>query len=117
MFCINYGDKEMSITLDDLEIRYQNIRKNDPKIRQCSVRGCKNPRDTTPGLGEDTSCAYHRLLFDHWITQIDSDKVMYYIENQTPRRAAFTRWRNKVGKEYCDKAVLYLAQEGINWVC
>ena len=107
----------MSVTLDDFEIRYTNIRKTYPKMRRCTVTGCKNPRDITEGLGEDTSCAYHRLLFDHWTTQIDSDKVMYYIENQRARRSAFTRWCNKVGKEYCDKAVLFMAQSGINWVC
>lgn len=55
------------ITLEDLEIRYRNIRKQNPRVRQCSVSGCKNPRDRVPlpiFLGEDTCCAYHRLLFD-----------------------------------------------------
>lgn len=107
----------MSITLEDLEIRYKNIREKNPRVRQCTVTGCSNPRDATEYLGEDTSCAYHRLLFDFWSSQIGGEKAMYYYENQRARRSAFTRWRNKLGKEACDKIVLRLAQEGINWVC
>ena len=107
----------MSVTFADFEIRYNNIRKAHPKIKKCSIVGCNNPRDITEGLGEDTTCAYHRLLFDYWVTQIDSDKIWYYLKNQKARRSAFTKWRNKTGKEDCDKVVLYLAQQGINWVC
>jgi len=107
----------MSVTLEDLEIRYKNIRENYPKVKKCSIVGCDNPRDATQYLGEDTTCAYHRLLFDHWVTQVDSDKIWHYLENQRARRSAFTRWRNKIGKEACDKIVLFLAQQEINWVC
>lgn len=108
----------MSITLEDLEVRYKNIREVNPKVKQCSIVGCNNPRDATEYLGEDTSCSYHRLLFDFWSCEVmDNDKFHYYLKNQRARRSAFTRWRNKIGKETCDKIVLKLAQEGINWIC
>ena len=108
----------MSITLEDLEIRYANIRKVNARVRQCTVTGCSNPRDATEYLGEDTSCAYHRLLFDFWSCEaMEGDKFHYYLGNQRARRGAFTRWRNRLGKEACDKIVLRLAQEGINWAC
>ena len=109
----------MSVTLEDLDIRYKNIRKDNPRVKQCSVRGCKNPRDSTPLLGEDTCCAYHRLLFDFWVASeaMDFDKFYHYLENQKGRRRAFTNWRNRIGKKQCDKIVLQLANEGINWEC
>ena len=106
----------MSVTFEDFEIRYKNIRDTDPGWERCSIKGCNNPRDTTM-MGADTTCAYHRLLFDAWMYELDSEKAMYYFENQRARRSAFTRWRNKLGKSVCDELVLKLAQEGINWVC
>ena len=108
----------MSLTLEDLDIRYANILKDNPTVKRCSVRGCNNPRDATKYLGEASSCAYHRLLFDFWSSEaMDNDKFNYYMENQRARRSAFTRWRNKIGKEQCDKIVLKLAHEPINWEC
>ncbi len=105
----------MSVTLEDLEIRYKNIRNKNPRVRQCSVASCRNPRDSTKYLGGDTSCAYHRLLFYHWISVISNSmhpKFYHYMANQRMRRGAFTRWRNKLGKAACDKIVLRLAQGG-----
>jgi len=82
------------------------------------VRGCKNPRDSTPLLGEDTSCAYHRLLFDLWICDgVDPRKLDHYMRSQKGRRRAFTNWMRKLGKAKCDEIVLKLAQESINWEC
>lgn len=108
---------KQQVSLRDLEIRYRNIRLHNPKVETCSVRGCRNPRDSTL-LGEDTCCAYHRLLFDFWSCEVmDGDKLYYYLENQRARRLAFTKWRNRVGKEECDKIVLQMANEGINWEC
>lgn len=107
----------MSVTLEDFEVRYRNIREAHPEVQECSVVGCNNPRDITTHGGEDSSCAYHRLLFDAWSDGLDHDKAMYYSRNQRVRRAAFTRWRNKLGKEVCDKVVFRLAQEPINWEC
>jgi hypothetical protein len=107
------------VTLEDFEKRYQFIRETNKHVKTCSINGCSNPRDTT-SLGEDSCCAYHRLLFDYWTYEVmgpDFDKLMNYMSNQRARRAAFTRWRNKLGKEQCDKIVLKLAQDGINWVC
>ena len=106
------------VTLEDFEIRYHNIRGNNPNVKKCSVKGCSNPRDSTEELGEDTSCAYHRLLSDYWSCEVmDVDKFYYYLENQKEKRSAFTRWCNKIGKEACDRIVLEMSQEMINWVC
>lgn len=106
----------MSVTFDDFEVRYTNIRRDHPDIGRCSVVGCKNPRDITL-MGVDSSCSYHRMLFDAWMYALDSDKANYYFKNQRARRTAFTKWRNKLGEEACDSIVLRLAQEPINWKC
>jgi hypothetical protein len=107
----------MSVTLKDFEIRYKNILEKDPKRKRCSSTGCKNPVDFTM-LGEDTSCAYHRLLFDFWICDVvEGEKSAWYYSHQKARRAAFTRWQHEIGKEECDKIVLRMALEPINWSC
>ena len=112
------GRRVMAVTLEDFEIRYRNIRKNNPKVKKCSVSGCNNPQDSTPKLGMDTCCAYHRLLFDFWSCEVmDIKKFYHYLESQKGRRRAFTNWMNKLGKTKCDRLVLKMAQEGINWEC
>ena len=98
-------------TFEDFEIRYRNIRRDKPSVENCSVKGCKNPRDSTEYSGEDTCCAYHRLLFDYWSSDVDNLLKM----PQRGRRTAFTQWRNKLGKEACDAIVLRMALEPINW--
>lgn len=114
------GDNKMSkkeLTLEDFEVRYRNIRKSKPNVRKCTVSGCDNPRDSTE-LGEDTSCAYHRLLFDFWSCEVCTPKqTNHYILCKKGRRRAFTNWRNRVGKAECDKIVLRMAREPINWSC
>jgi len=108
----------MSLTLADLEIRYKNLKESYPDLPKCSVKGCNNPCDVTEGMGVDSSCAYHRLLFDYWLGELDDMFTIYrYMRNQRARRSAFTRWRNKMGKDACDKIVLEMAQEPINWAC
>ena len=62
--------KEGTVTLKDFEIRYKNIKKKYPDIETCGVMGCKNPVDITEGLGQDTSCSYHRFLFDFWTCDV-----------------------------------------------
>ena len=107
-----------SITLEDFEIRYKNIRKQNPKVKKCTVAGCNNPRDSTPQLGEDTCCAYHRLLFDFWSSDIALIRGHNVLKmSQKGRRRAFTNWMNRTGKKGLDKIVLRMAQEGINWEC
>ena len=101
------------LTLKDLEIRYENIRKSKPNAKNCTVKGCKNPRDSTNLLGEDTCCAYHRLLFDFWVADVCRPLIL----NRRARRRAFTIWRNKMGKGELDKLVLRMALEPINWEC
>lgn len=108
---------KQKITLKDFEIRYKNILKKDSKRMRCTSQGCNNPVDITM-LGEDTSCAYHRLLFDFWSCEVmNPDKFHHYMENQRARRSAFTRWQHKIGKEACRRIVLRMAGEPINWTC
>ena len=103
-----------SLTLADLDIRYENLRKQYPKIKKCSVEGCSNPRDITPSLGWDSSCAYHRMLFDYWMYD-----VCHNITKLTQKewRREFGIWMKKMGKEELDKIVLRMANESINWEC
>jgi hypothetical protein len=103
------------VTLADFEVRYQNLRRDYPNNPMCSVEGCPNPVDVTEGLGIDTTCAYHRLLFDFWFFEvIDNDELL---TDQVKRRKAFKKWIGKTGKEACDKLVLGMAKEKINWMC
>ena len=106
------------LTLEDFEVRYKNLKESHPDLPKCSVKGCNNPRDITEEMGVDSSCAYHRLLFDYWMSEVmENEDLWHYLKNQRSRRSAFTRWRNKTGKEGCDKIVLEMAQEPINWAC
>ena len=106
------------ITLKDFEVRYANIRRDKPNVKSCSVKGCKNPRDSTEGLGEDTCCAYHRLLFDFWSCEVAPIRGHNILKmSQKGRRRTFTNWRNRTRKEDCDKIVLRMALEPINWKC
>ena len=104
----------MSITLEDLEKRYVNVRKNHPEVGECTFEGCKNPLDATM-MGLDTSCAYHRLLFDWWLYEVDSGAAMD--ENTKRRRANFRTWTEELGQEKCDEIVLHMANQAINWAC
>lgn len=109
---------ENKLSLKDFEVRYANIRKSDPKRLKCSVTGCPNPRDSTEHAGQNTSCAYHRLLFDFWIADVCSlEQNSHYLQCQKGRRRAFTNWRRKVGKKALDDLALMMAKEPINWVC
>ena len=101
------------LTLEDFEVRYGNIRRSKPNVEECSVAGCRNPRDSTKYLGEDTCCAYQRLLFDYW----SGDVKNLFTMTQRGTRRAFTNWRNKTGRKACDKIVLEVAREPINWEC
>ena len=116
------GFLNKKITLHDFEFRYQSIRMQYPKIERCSVDGCRNPIDVIPLMGRVSTCAYHRLLFDYWAYEVDAklhdlDGWQHRLTNQRARRCAFTRWRNKFGQEECDRIVLELAKDGINWTC
>ena len=107
-----------SLTLDDFEIRYRNIRKANPNVKKCTTKGCPNPRDSTDLSGEDTSCAYHRLLFDLWMCDIAPIRGHDVTSmTQKGRRRAFTNWQNRTGKEALDRIVLKMALEPINWKC
>lgn len=102
------------LSLEDLEIRYQNIRKNNPKVKNCSVEYCPNPRDSTPLMGEDTCCAYHRLLFDFWCGDTPENVV---VMTKYQRRESFDVWLASKSKELLDEIVLRMMSEPINWEC
>ena len=106
----------MSFTLENFEERYKNLRKVYPDNPDCSVEGCHNPVDVTEGMGVDTLCAYHRLLFDYWFIECVAHPEKLIVDT-TKRRAAFKKWMDDTGKECCDKIVLDMAKEPINWKC
>lgn len=106
----------MEITLDDLEIRYNGIKEKNPKIPKCSKIECKNPIDWAgPHMGWDTSCAYHRLLFDYWIYEIVNQDLV--VMERQERRIEFDKWIKSIGQEKADEIVLMMANEKINWMC
>ena len=106
----------MSVTLEDFEIRYKNLRREHPDIPICSVEWCENPADITE-MGLDSSCAYHRLLFDSWMYSLSTREIMGLMGDTVERRKLFKQYMNRLGKEKCDKIVLEMAQEAINWAC
>ena len=103
------------ITLEDIQKRADGILKKSPEVPRCGTLGCENAIDHTKGMGWDTSCPYHRLLFDHWLYEVDQEAAMD--ENQERRRAAFDKWIKETGKEECDRIVLEMAQWPGNWMC
>ena len=107
----------MSFTLEDFEVRYKNLRESYPDIDTCSVEGCENPVDVTEGLGFSTTCAYHRLLFDSWMYALTTREIMGLMGDTVERRNLFKQYMNRLGKAKCDKLVLEIALEPINWAC
>ena len=104
--------EEKRMTLEDLEIRCKGLRKAGAP--DCTFEGCKNPIDHTEGMGWDTSCPYHRLLFDYWFYKI---KICLIEPDKEKRRKEFYDWTIKTGKEKCDSLVLDMANDFINWKC
>lgn len=100
------------ITMKDLDIRCKGILEKNPKVPRCSTKGCQNPIDYTEGMGWDTSCPYHRLLFDWWLYEIRQGDIP---TNQKARRRIFAMWVKKIGKKKADKIVLKMANDPINW--
>ena len=115
----------MSVTLDDLEKRYENIKISFPKIKKCSVYGCKNPRDMVEMLTDCNTCAYHRLLFDWWSCDVYGGYLILLTRKdrrrkdrrRKDRRRLFSVWMRKTGKSKCDEIVLRMAEDKINWIC
>ena len=105
----------MSVTLDDLEKCYEKIKISFPKTKKCSVYACKNPRDMVEMSTECSTCAYHRLLFDWWSCDVYAGDLIRL--TQKGRRRLFSVWMRKMGKGKCDKIVLKMATDKINWVC
>ena len=98
---------------DLIKIRVHSLLKAKAPI--CRYKDCNLPVDHTNGMGWDSSCPYHRLLFDHWLYNIAFHPVSSY--SKRGRRIAFTRWINKVGKKECDEIVDEYSKSPINWEC
>lgn len=99
---------------DLIKIRVHGLLKSKPP--RCSYHDCNLPIDTTPGMGWDTSCPYHRLLFDHWLYTIVGPRINHYKTTQG-KRSAFTQWVNRTGKKQCDGIVDEMSNVPINWEC
>jgi hypothetical protein len=97
---------------DLIKIRVHSLLKSNPP--ECGYLGCNLPIDNTT-LGWDTSCPYHRLLFDYWLYNIVEQDIDCYTKQG--RRSAFTQWVNKTGKERCDEIVEEYSHIPINWTC
>lgn len=97
---------------DLIKIRVHSLLKSKPPI--CGYKDCKLPIDNTT-LGWDSSCPYHRLLFDHWMYQEAGQDIGIY--SKRGRRIAFTRWINKTGEKICDSIVDEMSKVPINWEC
>jgi len=98
---------------DLIKIRVHSLLKAKPPI--CGYKDCNLPIDHTNGLGWDSSCPYHRLLFDHWLYNCANHSVGLY--SKRGRRIAFTKMINAIGKEQCDKIVDEMSKYPVNWEC
>jgi hypothetical protein len=108
--------KSEKVTLKDLDVRCANILRDFPDIPRCSFAGCDKPVDGTEGMGWDTSCPYHRLLFDWWLYNvIEGDMVI--LKSERLRRSMFAKWVQATGEKDCNKIVLKMAKDPINWSC
>jgi len=101
------------LTNDLIKIRVHSLLKS--KAPECGYRDCNLPIDKT-SMGWDTSCPYHRLLFDHWLYNIAGQDILHY-KTQQGKRSAFTQWVNRTGKERCDEIVDEYSKVPINWEC
>ena len=99
---------------DLIKIRVHGLLKS--KAPECTYHDCNLPIDHTDGMGWDTSCPYHRLLFDHWLYEVIGPDIAHY-KTQRGKRSAFTQWVNKTGKGECDKIVDRMTKDPINWEC
>jgi len=98
---------------DLIKIRVHSLLKLKPT--ECTYPDCNLPIDNT-ALGWDTSCPYHRLLFDHWLYNIAGPDIDSY-KTQQGKRSAFTQWVNRTGKKQCDAIVDEMSRVPINWKC
>ena len=86
-----------------------------PSLPECAWPDCKELVDGTPGLGMDSSCPYHRLLFDHWLYEVSNAEILALPRDE--RNKFVSAWVEKVGKDKCDSIVDEMSRDGINWKC
>jgi len=82
---------------------------------ECGFEGCTLPIDHTM-MGWDTSCPYHRLLFDYWMYEIRGTNHILDIKREEKRRL-FREWVTLTGKDGCDKIVDEMSHVPLNWEC
>jgi len=82
---------------------------------ECGFEGCTLPIDHTL-MGWDTSCPYHRLLYDYWMYEVFGTEKILEIEREK-KRMLFREWVAMTGKEGCDKIVDEMSSDSINWKC
>ena len=82
---------------------------------ECGYEGCAFPIDHTL-MGWDTSCPYHRLLFDYWMYEVFGTEKILEIEREEKRRL-FREWVSTSGKKECDRIVEEMSNDSINWKC
>lgn len=99
---------------DIIKLRVHSLLR-DTKLPRCGYKGCNLPIDYTEGIGFDTSCPYHRLLFDWWLYNVANHPISLY--SKRGRRIAFSKWINRIGKNQCDKIVDDMSKTPINWKC
>lgn len=110
----NNSNLEKKYLINDLiKIRVHGLLK--VQTTRCTYHDCNIPIDNT-ALGWDTSCPYHRLLFDHWLYEVKGTEINHYKTTQG-KRSAFTQWVNRTGKKRCDAIVDEMSNVPINWEC
>lgn len=106
----------------DVETKLRELKEGLEKIGKldvhphCSVDGCDDLCDVTK-MGVDSSCPYHRLLFDHWMYKIAMNQFPHVMKDRKQRRQMFGDWMDKMGREACDGIVVDMAKDNVNWMC
>ena len=96
-------------------VNIRRISEHKTPVPECVWPDCTELRDGTPGMGLDTSCPYHRLLFDHWLYEVSTQELLALPREE--RNKHIEQWVEKTGKEKCDKIVDEMSRVGINWMC
>jgi len=106
----------------DVETRLQELESGLKEVGMlenhphCSVDGCDELCDIT-SMGVDSSCPYHRLLYDHWMSTIAMSEFPHVLREMHKRRQLFGDWMDEIGKEECNRIVDNMSIDGINWIC
>ena len=97
------------------EVNEKRIANGEKPTPKCGWPDCNDYVDGTPGMGLDTSCPYHRLLFDHWLYNVSTETLRNMLREE--RNKLIDEWAKDLGKDKCDEIVDEMSQSGINWMC